>query len=132
MIRFSKKQVHAFGEIGLWVIRRRRRVRVTGRSMEPTLYSGDYVFVDVDAELKVDDIVVARHPRLPDQRIIKRLAGFGPTSTVDLRSDNPQHGTDSAVWGPVPVSNIEGVVTLHINRALQDDAPTSVARRLQR
>ncbi len=132
MIRFSKSQVHAFGQIALWAVRRRRRVRVVGRSMEPTLFDGDYVLVDDEMLPGVDDIVVTRHPSRPDLTVIKRLGIVHPDRTVELRSDNPEHGTDSSVWGPVPSASIEGVVTLHVNRAFHDDAPSNTARRLQR
>jgi signal peptidase I len=79
-------------EFLLWLLRRRRRFRVTGNSMLPLLNLGDEVLVDPKAYLHFrphpDDIVVCL-----------------------LEGDNPLESTDSRTFGPVSVEKIMGRVT---------------------
>jgi nickel-type superoxide dismutase maturation protease len=50
-----------------------RRFEVAGESMLPTLRPGDRVVVWTGARIRVDDVVVACHPRDPAQLIVKRV-----------------------------------------------------------
>ena len=56
------------------------RIRVDGMSMEPTLYSGEFVIVNRLAyrwaDPKPGDIIVFRFPRNPEQEYIKRIIGL--------------------------------------------------------
>ena len=63
-------------ELLLWLVRRRRRFRVTGESMLPVLKPGDVVLADLLAyrhsHPQPGDIVIARHPLRRDVILIKR------------------------------------------------------------
>lgn len=118
-LRFERKSVipKASGhELAAWVLRRRKRMRVSGASMEPTLREGDVVFVDIsaysDARPPDGDVVVAIHPRNPQLKIIKRVE-FSDDRGIYLRSDNSDEpsAADSRSFGMVPDKLIIGRVT---------------------
>lgn len=99
----------------LWLARRRRRFQVTGDSMTPLLRAGDVVFVDPSAYRsrlpQVGDIVVARHPHLNGLKLVKRVQSASFEEGCFLMSDNQVEGTDSRVFGAVPMQKIIGRVT---------------------
>ena len=98
-----------------WILRRRRRLRVSGPSMEPLLFEGDVVFVDTSAYLDAPprdlDVVVAQHPSTPTIDIVKRVE-FSTDEGVYLRSDNPdaEGVSDSRQFGVVPFDLVIGKV----------------------
>jgi nickel-type superoxide dismutase maturation protease len=102
-------------EFLLWLLRRRRRFRVTGNSMLPLLNLGDEVLVDPKAYLHFrphpDDIVVAQHPYRQNLRLIKRVTMVNDNGDCLLEGDNPLESTDSRTFGPVSVEKIMGRVT---------------------
>ena len=110
-------------ETALWLIRRRRLLRVIGDSMTPTLPAGAVVMVDPHVyrmrNPREDEIVVARHPRQAEMRIVKRVAAAQPgvyereegEERVVLSSDNAAAGADSRVFGPVAAELVLGRVT---------------------
>ena len=112
-----------FAEWIRWLFRRRRLVRVTGRSMLPLLQPGDLLFVDVHAYQEecpqVGELVVAFHPQQPTLKIIKRISGILVDNRYVLSSDNPLEGTDSRTFGPLPLTSIVGKVT---GRAIKVEA----------
>ena len=86
------------------------RAKVTERSMEPALRPGDWLLALRTRRIRPGQIVLARHPERPDMLLVKRAAG-----RVDggwwLASDNPAAGAvDSARFGAVAGSLIEGRV----------------------
>jgi nickel-type superoxide dismutase maturation protease len=108
-------------ELLRWIFRLRRRVRVVGSSMEPSLYAGDVVLIDrrayredPPAEL---DLVVARHPQQPELEIIKRVE-FIDESGVYLRSDNADaaDAADSRRFGMIAFEQVVGRVTAKVGR----------------
>ena len=105
-------------EWALWFLRRRRRLRVTGDSMLPTLQAGDLVLVDPAAYRtngpRPGEIVVAWHPFRRDLPIIKRVASLTPEGRCLLYSDNPRAGSDSRQFGAIAVPQIIGRVTCRI------------------
>lgn len=102
-------------ELLLWVLRRRKRFRVTGASMLPALTPGDEVLVDLeayrDAVPKVGDIALLYHPRMPNQKIVKRITAVFGNGRVFVEGDNPAHSSDSRVWGVLPATLLIGRVT---------------------
>lgn len=105
---------HAASEVGAWLLRRRRRFRVQGPSMLPTLKPGEFVLINPHAVAAIGDLVVADHPHKPIQ-ILKRVAGFDETGNVQLQSDNESEGTDSRHFGPISPQAVRGVVTLSLS-----------------
>ncbi|MFQ6044377.1 MAG: nickel-type superoxide dismutase maturation protease [Candidatus Poribacteria bacterium] len=103
------------GELLLWVIRFRRRFRITGNSMVPLLKPGDEVLVNPRAYRRVlpksGDIVVARHPYRKDLRLVKRVAEVFPDGRCFIKGDNPSESTDSRSFGTVTPEKILGQVT---------------------
>jgi len=81
------------GELLLWMLRLRRRLRVVGTSMQPVLNDGDEVLLAPRAYRRRPpghgDVVVARHPQRPDLLIIKRIAGIATDGRCQLVGDNP-------------------------------------------
>lgn len=99
-----------------WVIGRRRRVRVVGESMVPTLEPGQFVLVDPQRSPKTGELVLARHPDQDEILVVKRLGSITDDRRFVLVSDNPDAGTDSRTWGPVGQDLIEGTVTLLLDQ----------------
>jgi nickel-type superoxide dismutase maturation protease len=102
-------------EILLWILRLRRRVRVSGASMIPTLAADDEVLVDTRSYAHrlpdAGEIVVARRPDRQEIVLVKRVAGVQPDGRILLRGDNPAASTDSMDFGPVAVEQLVGKVT---------------------
>ena len=99
----------------LLLLRQRKKIRVTGDSMQPTLHHGDIVLVDEKAYIKqtpaIGDIVIAKHPYQKNLKIIKRIADITPENRMLLHSDNPTMGTDSRQFGTISPNRILGQVT---------------------
>jgi nickel-type superoxide dismutase maturation protease len=92
------------------------RVQVAERSMEPALRPGDWLLALRTRRIRPGQIVLARHPERPDMLLVKRAAG-----RVDggwwLASDNPAaDAVDSARFGAVAGSLIEGRVLVRYRR----------------
>ena len=102
-------------ELLLWLLRLRRRYRVTGASMAPLLEPGDEVLADPRAYRRSPprsgDIVVARHPFCTDLLLIKRVVEVHEDGTCVLEGDNPAESTDSRAFGALPRERILGRVT---------------------
>lgn len=123
----------ATGFLACWT-----RVRVTGRSMRPTLAPGDRLLVRRrPTRVQVGDLVVVR---MPDGiEAVKRLAGvegdevaLGVRGRVRLGAgevavlgDDPAASTDSRRWGPLPSGAVRG-------RVVARYAPRERARRWRR
>lgn len=112
MIRLSTSQLRALREIAAWLIGRRRRIRVAGDSMLPTLEAGQFVLVDRETMPDVTELAVAAHPTEQDVLVIKRVGEIHEDGTFYLVSDNADAGTDSRTWGPIPAESVVGSVTL--------------------
>jgi len=102
-------------ELLLWLLRLRRRFRVTGASMSPLLQPGDEVLADPRAYRRrpprPGDIVVARHPFRTDLRLVKRVTAVLENGHCLLEGDNPQESTDSRAFGSLPPERLLGRVT---------------------
>jgi nickel-type superoxide dismutase maturation protease len=102
-------------ELLLWLLRLRRRFRVTGASMSPVLEPGDEVLVDNRAYRRTlprpGDIVVARHPYRTDLRLVKRIVKVLENGHCVLEGDNRFESTDSRLFGSIPPERIVGRVT---------------------
>ncbi len=96
--------------------------------MLPTLADGDHVLVDPDRPATVGALVAARPPALDGIAVVKRVSALAADGAATLASDNPDEGTDSRRWGPVPADHLDGVVTVDLGRrrlllAPSDDVP---------
>lgn len=102
-------------EILLWLLRRRRRFRVTGDSMRPLLQPGDEVLVDPRAyrqrQPTPGDLVVARHPYQTGVMLVKRVKDVDEYGRCLLIGDNPLYSSDSRSFGRIAPENILGRVT---------------------
>lgn len=112
-----KKELKSGGlpEFLLWVMRRRRRFRVSGPSMLPLLEPGQEVLIDPAAYRhqlpQAGDIVVVVHPHRPQMRLIKRITTVLDDHRYVVEGDNPLASTDSRSFGPIRVDQIVGRVT---------------------
>jgi nickel-type superoxide dismutase maturation protease len=89
---------------------RLRAVVVRGDSMNPGLRAGDCLIVRVGASIRTGDVVVARHPLLPDLLLVKRAARRDDGGWW-LLSDNAEAGRDdSRAFGAVPDDAVIGRV----------------------
>lgn len=117
--------VHVLVNLAAWTVRRRRRVRVAGESMNPTLVDGEFVLIDPRRRPQEGELVVARHPRPSategDLLVVKRVSRLVDDQRVELRSDNQAAGTDSRTWGPVDRRLIIGTVTVVLDRLFTAD-----------
>ncbi|HNZ83883.1 MAG TPA: signal peptidase I [Candidatus Pacearchaeota archaeon] len=61
---------------------------VSGSSMEPTYYTGDYLIIDELSyrfnEPAREDVIVFSYPQNPEQKFIKRIIGL-PGETVEIK-----------------------------------------------
>jgi len=114
VMRDELKDNH-LGELLLWLLRRRRRFRITGNSMRPLLKPGDEVLVNPGAYQQMPptpgDIVVVQHPYRTDLRLVKRVAAVLADGSCVIYGDNPSESTDSRSFGAVVPEQILGRVT---------------------
>ncbi|WP_079159614.1 nickel-type superoxide dismutase maturation protease [Streptomyces griseus] len=76
-------------------------VEVTGPSMVPTLYHGDWLLVQHGAPVRPGDVVILRHPFQQDLLVVKRAAERRGNGWWVL-GDNSFAGGDSTDYGTVP------------------------------
>ncbi|MFI8002400.1 nickel-type superoxide dismutase maturation protease [Streptomyces sp. NBC_00178] len=76
-------------------------VEVTGPSMVPTLYHGDWLLVQHGAPVRPGDVVILRHPLQQDLLVVKRAAERRGAGWWVL-GDNSYAGGDSTDYGTVP------------------------------
>jgi nickel-type superoxide dismutase maturation protease len=102
-------------ELLLWLLRLRRRFRVTGASMTPLLEAGDEVLIDPRAYRRrpprPGDVVVAQHPYRRGLLLVKRVAKVGENGHCLLEGENQSESTDSRSFGSLPPDYILGQVT---------------------
>ena len=97
----------ALGAVGL---RRLLRLEVHGDSMRPGLQPGDRVLVLRTGRLRVGDLAAVRDPRDPARVVVKRVAGGSPVTGWRVLGDDPDHSTDSRVFGAVGADLVVGRV----------------------
>ncbi|MGI9599471.1 MAG: nickel-type superoxide dismutase maturation protease [Acidimicrobiales bacterium] len=112
MIHLDRRRIRGMAESAAWLLGRRRRIRIVGDSMLPTLAAGQFVLVDQRRTPVEGELALARHPLEADLLVVKRVASIGLDGTFSLVSDNVEAGTDSRTWGPISPDAIEGTVTL--------------------
>jgi nickel-type superoxide dismutase maturation protease len=104
-----------FKEFLLWLLRRRRRFRITGNSMLPLLKPGDEVLLNPRAYRATPpqpgDLVVIRHPFQADGQIVKRISRTLEAEHYYVEGDNPAESSDSRSFGPVRLEQILGQIT---------------------
>lgn len=102
----------------LWLLRRRRRLRVAGRSMVPLLQPGEEVLIAPHAYRhrlpEPGDLVVSRHPHTPDLLLIKAVAQADTAEGCVLLGYNRAESTDSRQFGPVPLTALVGQVVCRL------------------
>ncbi|NES85082.1 MAG: nickel-type superoxide dismutase maturation protease [Moorea sp. SIO2B7] len=105
----------SYQELLLWLLRKRRRFRVTGVSMSPLLEPGDEILVDLRAYQQqlpcIGDLVVANHPYRQDFQLVKRVVLVFEDGSCFLKGDNSLESTDSRSFGTVTLDQILGRVT---------------------
>lgn len=120
MDRFTELHDANFEEFMRWVMRKRRRFRISGPSMMPLLQPGEEVLIDplayTEQTPEPGDIVVAEHPTLPGFRLVKRVVAVLDTGDCILIGDNSSESTDSRSFGAVPCKKIVGRVTSRFSR----------------
>ncbi|MGF1499555.1 MAG: nickel-type superoxide dismutase maturation protease [Elainellaceae cyanobacterium] len=98
----------------LWLLRRRRRYRVVGRSMLPLLQPGEEVLVNPSAYWQTSpregDLVLIDHPHRPGFRLVKRVRVVLESGQCFVIGDNPKESTDSRQFGAVAAEQILGQV----------------------
>jgi nickel-type superoxide dismutase maturation protease len=100
-----------------WLLRRYRRFRVTGDSMQPLLTPGQEVLMDPHAfqarSPQPDDIVIAQHPHQSGLCIIKRIAFVESDGSCYLKGDNAGESSDSRQFGLISSQRFLGKVICH-------------------
>lgn len=86
-------------------------VRVQGRSMRPTLFSGDRLLVRYDAVPANGDLVVVR---LPSGTVAVKRAHRREPEGWWVERDNPAEGVDSWSVGAVPDYDVLAVVRCRV------------------
>ena len=105
----------SYSELLLFILRRRRRFKVTGQSMIPSLKPGDEILLDpyiYRQQLpQVGDIVVTTHPHQKKLAVVKRISAITEDGSYFLTGDNPAASTDSRDWGTIKLRDIIGKAT---------------------
>jgi nickel-type superoxide dismutase maturation protease len=100
-------------DVALWLLRRRRRFRVAGKSMLPLLEPGTEVLINPRAYChqlpQAGDLVVAYHPRQPGLRLIKWVV-YVDLEGCFLKGLNSAASNDSREFGLVACTEILGRV----------------------
>lgn len=91
------------------------RVSVVGDSMAPTYGNGDWLVVGNGWPIRLGKTVLARDPRQPSRRIVKRVVELSRQG-VWLLGDNPAASTDSRVFGWVPFALVSGPILFRYRR----------------
>jgi len=103
----------------LLLLRRRKRLKVVGESMLPSLEPGDEILFDPYAYTnslpQIDDIVVTVHPRQKSLLIVKRIAALDSQNRCFLLGDNLEGSTDSRHWGTIKPADLIGKVSSHFD-----------------
>jgi nickel-type superoxide dismutase maturation protease len=103
-------------------------VEVTGPSMVPTLYHGDWLVVRHGGRIRPGDIVVLCHPFQQDLLVVKRAAERREGGWWVL-GDNAYAGGDSTDYGAVPDELILGKVRFRFRPRRPDQrSPLAVLR----
>lgn len=94
-------------------------VRVTGRSMEPTLHEGDRLVVLYGAPPVAGRLAVVRLPDGPDGPrpvAVKRVTGRAPGEVGAwwVERDNRAEGVDSWQVGGIPRADVLGLVLARV------------------
>ena len=89
------------------------RVRVSGRSMRPTLVDGDLLVVRWGAAPRPGQLVVIR---LPDGTPAVKRAFRRDAQGLWVERDNPRQGVDSWQIGAIPEPDVLGTVLLRYRR----------------
>ena len=95
-------------DVFFYLLGRRARFLVSGKSMLPTLQPEVSVFVDTQNRGEVGDVVVLRHPH-QGLILIKRLHKRSEHG-VWVLGDNPAESTDSRHFGWVQEERVLGKV----------------------
>ena len=102
-----------FREIILWLLRKRKRMRISGASMEPLLKPGEEILIDINAYQKsapeIGEIIVALHPYRPNFPIVKRIISID-NGDFFLQGDNTVESQDSRYYGAIKLDRIIGKV----------------------
>lgn len=102
-------------ELLLLLLRRRKRLKVRGKSMLPLLQPGEEILINPHAYQKskpeVGDIVVTIYPYSPEITIVKRITAIDLDGNYFLSGDNPAASTDSRYWGTIKSQDIMAKVT---------------------
>jgi nickel-type superoxide dismutase maturation protease len=114
-VNLTNELQHSNREFLLWLLRRRRRVRVVEESMLPLLKPGDELLYDPHAYRKRSpvkgDLVVAMHPIRPNFKLVKRITAINADGTYFLEGDNFELSTDSREFGSVAGELLIGRIT---------------------
>ena len=98
----------------LWACGKRRRIRIEGDSMAPTLRPEDHVLIDPACysrgTARVGDVVLARHPLQTDVLLVKRVASIDATGRVFVIGDNLNESSDSRSFGSLRTDAVIGKV----------------------
>lgn len=104
-----------YWELLLWVLRRRKRLKIIGNSMLPLLKPGDEILLNSNAYRQclpqISDIVVTINPHQSNLIVVKRITAIEPDGNLFLMGDNLRESTDSRHWGSVNPEEIIGKVT---------------------
>ena len=97
----------------LWLTRKLKRYRISGRSMLPALRQNSEVLVDTRKKTKLSiipgDIICVCHPRQKDLTLIKRLKKINNAGYF-IVGDNVSESTDSRSFGEIPLKSYIGKV----------------------
>ena len=80
--------------------------------MSPTLQDGDEVYFDTKPfrQIRVNDIVLVKHPYIKKRNLVKRIKNICPDGSVFIQGDNSICSTDSKSFGTISKSNILGIL----------------------
>ena len=103
-----------FFEMALVFLGSRHKYICEGQSMNPTLRDGEVVLVDREANIKIGDIVVAKHP-IENGEVVKRVARINERGHYFLVGDNLNDSIDSRHYGAVAREYIKGKVVARLS-----------------
>lgn len=105
----------SYSEFLLLILRRRRRFKVTGESMMPSLQPGEQIliapYIYRQQLPQLGDIIVTTHPQQKQLMIVKRITRINEDGSYFVTGDNLAASNDSRHWGTIKLTDIIGKAT---------------------
>ena len=88
------------------------KVIISGDSMNPSMKNGQEIIFKryTNQNILIGDILLFKHPFIKNKNLVKRVKNITKSNLYFLQGDNPNHSTDSRVFGLIHKKNIIAII----------------------